>query len=256
MKTFAATALAAIAMAAKIQQKDATTGGDVDPVMEAGMSLYHCIDVNNDGAVSFREIVDALYTGRKEGVIPADVVKSFRANVYIHPAQFFGGVYGALETHYVPIEEWVPIVEDTAAQLEQQVVTGKGFKWFDKQLDASIQLAQTKGFTALGFSEDAEKAVAAFEGAVESLWNACDKNGNGKMQATELLYCLNQGHRDEVYDSSVSQAIFENIRVGPQLAELALVQTLVGAGIPEDEWAQGLGGAAEACWKGREAGML
>ena len=161
MKTFAATALAAIAMAAKIQQKDATTttGGDVDPVMEAGMSLYHCVDVNMDGAVSFREIVDALYTGEKEGVIPKDVVKSFRANVYIHPAQFFGGVYGALETHFVPIEDWVSIVSDTADQLAKQVVTGKGFKWFDKQLDGSIQLAQTKGFTALGFSEEAEKAV-------------------------------------------------------------------------------------------------
>ena len=256
MKTFAATALAAIAMGAKIQQKDATTDGGVDPVMEAGMSLYHCIDVNMDGAVSFRELVGALYAGRKAGVISEDIVKSFRANVYIHPAQFFGGVYGALETHYVPIEYWVPLVNDAATKLAEQVVTGKGFKWFDKQLDQSIQLAQTKKFTALGFSEEAEKAVAAFEDAVESLWDACDKNGNGKMQATELLYCLNQGHRDEVYDSSVSQAIFENIRVGPQLAELALVQTLVGAGIPEDEWAQGLGGAAESCWKGREAGAL
>ena len=54
------------------------------------------------------------------------------------------------------------------------------------------------------------------------------------MQATELLYCLNEGHRDELYDSSVSQAVFENIRVGPQLAELAVMQTLAGAQIPED----------------------
>merc|ERR1711978_140294 len=116
--------------------------------------------------------------------------------------------------------------------------------------------AQTKGFTALGFSEEAEKAVAAFEDAVESLWDACDKNGNGKMQATELLYCLNEGHRDEVYDSSVSQAVFENIRVGPQLAELAVIQTLAGAQIPEDQWGAAVASAAGACEEGRAAGLL
>jgi len=76
------------------------------------------------------------------------------------------------------------------------------------------------------------------------------------MQATELLYCLNQGHRDGVYESSVSQAIFENIRVGPQLAKLAVIQTLAGAQIPEDLWGSAIAGAAADCQEGRAAGVI
>ena len=182
-------------------------------------------------------------------------MQSFRSNVYIHPLQFATGVYGALEEHGVPIGEWASIVSDTAKTLEKQVTTGKGMKWFEKQLDAP-QLAQKQQALVLGFSEDAEKAVAEFEGAVEALWKACDKNGNGKMQATELMYCLNQGHRDGAYDSDVSQAVFENIRVGPQLAELAVIQTLAGAEIPEDSWGKAIAGAASDCWAGRDAGLL
>ena len=251
MKTFAATALAAIAMAGKLKQNAAEHIED-----DGGYALYNCVDVNGDGMLSFREMVKALYVGEKNGAIPKDVVRSFRSNIYIHPMQFAMGVYGALEEHGVPIGEWVPILNDTAVQLSTQQVTGKGMKWFERQLDAPA-FAQTKdGHLVLGFSEEAEAAVGEFEAAIEALWNACDKNGNGKMQATELLYCLNEGHRDEVYDSSVSQSIFENIRVGPQLAELAVIQTLAGAQIPEDQWGAAVAGAAASCQEGRAAGLL
>ena len=59
MKTFAATALAAIAMAGKLQQSNAAENIEDD----AGYALYKCIDLNGDGLLSFRELVRTLYTG-------------------------------------------------------------------------------------------------------------------------------------------------------------------------------------------------
>lgn len=154
MKTFAATALAAIAMAGKLQQTDAAQYNIVD---DAAFEFYQCVDLNGDGLLSFREMVQVLYKGVKHDKVPKEVLSSFRSNVYIHPLQFAQGVYGALEDFGVPIQEWTPIVNDAAASLSTQVVTGKGMKWFDKQLDAPA-FAQTKeqGHIVLGFSEEAE----------------------------------------------------------------------------------------------------
>merc|ERR1712045_447896 len=85
MKTFAATALAAIAMAGKLQQTDAAQQNIQD---DASYEFYQCVDLNGDGLLSFREMVQVLYKGVQHDKVPKEVLQSFRSNVYIHPLQF------------------------------------------------------------------------------------------------------------------------------------------------------------------------
>jgi hypothetical protein len=184
----------------------------------------------------------------------------------VQPFQFQGAVYESLERLGVPIEDWAKVVNDYAEYAEGQDISSEDLKWFRKQLDRSeVALSQVAGKESEDSSsasgsdsedDDAqssgqdsfEEGVQAFDAASERLWKACDKNGDGAIATTEMLFCIRQGNRDEIIDQETEDMLLNSVRVGPQMAQVMLSESFEGSGIPQDEWLDTLKGVTDKCY--------